>query len=57
MIVAGGLSPETVEEVVRTLRPWAVDVSSGVETSYGIKSPEKIKAFVNGAHKGAAEND
>lgn len=53
MIVAGGLSPETVEEVVRTLQPWGVDVSSGVEGSYGIKSPGKVEAFVRGVRKGA----
>ena len=46
IIAAGGLKPETVGEVVRTLRPFAVDVSSGVEESLGIKSAEKIAAFV-----------
>ena len=44
---AGGLTPDTVGPVIRALRPWAVDVSSGVETNQrGIKSPEKIEAFV-----------
>ena len=46
LIAAGGLTPETVGQVVRDLRPWAVDVSSGVESSLGHKSPQKMEAFV-----------
>jgi phosphoribosylanthranilate isomerase len=46
MIAAGGLTPETVGAVVRHLRPWAVDVSSGVERAKGEKSEEKIRAFM-----------
>ena len=46
IIAAGGLRPETVAAVVRDLRPWAVDVSSGVEAVPGQKSPEKLEAFV-----------
>ena len=44
-IAAGGLRPETVGDVVRRIRPWAVDVSSGVETSLALKSDAKIEAF------------
>ena len=48
LILSGGLSPETVGEAVRRTRPYAVDVSSGVETAPGIKSAEKIAAFLKG---------
>jgi phosphoribosylanthranilate isomerase len=46
VVIAGGLTPETVGNVVRRIRPYAVDVSSGVEESRGRKSEEKMRAFV-----------
>jgi phosphoribosylanthranilate isomerase len=46
ILAAGGLTPATVANIVRTLRPWAVDVSSGVEEVLRHKSPQKIAAFV-----------
>ncbi|MGH7214875.1 MAG: phosphoribosylanthranilate isomerase [Tepidisphaeraceae bacterium] len=45
LITAGGLTPQNVGDVVRTIRPWAVDVSTGVEGSPGRKSAEKLEAF------------
>ncbi|OHC63005.1 MAG: N-(5'-phosphoribosyl)anthranilate isomerase [Rhodocyclales bacterium GWA2_65_20] len=46
MILSGGLHAGNVREAVVNLRPWAVDVSSGVELAKGIKDAEKITAFV-----------
>jgi phosphoribosylanthranilate isomerase len=46
LVVAGGLTAENVVEAIRTLKPWGVDVSSGVEARPGKKDPEKVEAFV-----------
>jgi len=46
LVLAGGLTPLNVGNAIRQVRPWAVDVSSGVETSPGIKDPERIRSFV-----------
>lgn len=48
VVLAGGLHAGNVSEAIRTVQPWAVDVSSGVEQSRGIKDHNKMAAFVRG---------
>ena len=52
VILSGGLTPENVRDAIRTVNPYAVDVSSGVESSPGIKDHLKLKRFMEAASYG-----
>ncbi|PTR03516.1 phosphoribosylanthranilate isomerase [Nitrosomonas nitrosa] len=48
LVLSGGLNPDNVMPAIKQVRPWAVDVSSGVEIAKGIKDVNKISAFMQG---------
>ena len=54
IVIAGGLNAGNVGDVVRALRPFAVDVSSGVESSPGVKDPDKIRTFISAVREAEA---
>ena len=57
IILAGGLTPDNIQEAIVTVRPYAVDVCSGVEAAPGIKDAAKVRAFVKCAKSMAGEGE
>ncbi|HYW32657.1 MAG TPA: phosphoribosylanthranilate isomerase [Gemmatimonas sp.] len=57
LVVAGGLRPRNVSDAIRLLAPDVVDVSSGVESTPGVKDPEAIECFVNAVRRGTRNDD
>jgi phosphoribosylanthranilate isomerase len=55
LIAAGGLAPENVKQAIQILRPWGVDVVSGVESAPGKKDPARVLAFIRSAQEAAEE--
>ena len=51
IVLSGGLTPDSVGAAIRQVRPYAVDVSSGVERTLGIKDPARVRAFVTAARE------
>ena len=50
LMVAGGLTADNVGDAIRRIRPWGVDVATGVESSPGRKDPRKLRRFIQAAH-------
>ncbi|MHB1744256.1 MAG: phosphoribosylanthranilate isomerase [Acidobacteriaceae bacterium] len=55
LIAAGGLQPETVRQAIQTMRPWGVDVCSGVESIPGRKDHPRVKQFIRASRAAAVE--
>jgi phosphoribosylanthranilate isomerase len=54
LVLSGGLAPDNVGRGIRALRPWGVDASSRLESSPGVKDPDRVRAFVRAARRAEA---
>lgn len=54
LVLAGGLTPENVGEAIAAVRPWGVDVASGVERAPGVKDPHRVRAFLEAVRAAGA---
>jgi len=54
LLLSGGLSPENIGEAIDVVRPWGVDVASGVEAAPGRKDPLRLRAFFTAVHRAVA---
>ena len=56
VLLAGGLTPDNVAEAIDRVRPWGVDVASGVESAPGVKDPTLVRRFINAAQDAEPED-